>query len=610
MFLTSPRSVVLTVGLAVIAAGLAAAPAHAREQSYTTEHFALTWSGDDPGAGHPDPTDADHDGVPDAVARMGAAFEQARTFEIDRLGYQAPPTHGRLNLYVGTGSSAITRAIPGGRGRSRPSIIIIPPYILQSSVPNREMKSLAAHEYFHAIQNGYDSTEEHWIKEASSGWVEGLVAPRAQHNYTYLDAFVPFPHLGLATLGGLHEYGAFLFLQFLTERYSTTSDPNIVRELWEAMAVPEAIPSAPDDGPFEAIESALEKRGTTLTDAWQDFLLWRWQLRRFALGEDYVRQVGGQWRPTMPSTTVSTETCRLTPDTSDGSLPALSGEYARFLPSTSATKSARLAVLGPAGTTGFALIKSAQGPSTVTDLAFGPDGLASLVFPFGGDGATRVMLGAGPSSPVDNPTPLAYSVRIESASAVTPGAPSGPTSTTYGVAVPLSGRVSCNGNPAPFAHAVLIETEVASGASRSIDLITDAFGNWSYLAAPQVNSTYSVEVVDPLLSRASSTPATVGVRVVVNLTLSADQIDAGGSVTVGGNVVPVHQMPVLIEIRRVDGPWQTAAQTTVDASGNYSTDITFPATGAWEVRARMPETGDADHLPGDSPPKLVQVGES
>lgn len=598
------RSTIVALAVA-LCASLSGAPAHAREQTFRTTNFALTWSTD--GAGSPDPTDADGNGAPDAVERMAGAFEQARTFMIDQLGYQAPPTNGRYPLYLGTMQRGFTRATPGGEGRSRPSLTVIPEDLMQTDARNGELKSFAVHEYFHAIQNGYDSGEDHWIKEASSAWVEGLFAPKARINHSYLFAYVPVPNEGLEASSGLHEYGAFLFLQFLTERYSPIPDHTIVRELWEEMAVPEAIAGAPDLDSLGAIESVIGERATSTEDAWRDFLLWRWQLQRFAHGDEYRRALSEFEWPAATAHTLTTESCRLIPPTFTGGLEPYSAEYARFLPGEA--RSGLLTVGGPPGTTGFVIVKPSKRPPIISQLSFAQDGLARLLLDFD-DGVRHVTLGVGPGTGIASQIPVAYSLQLEGANAVSAFPPRAPSSITYGSASLMAGQVTCNGIPAPFARLTLTETEVASGASRTIPLITDTFGNWSRTTTPEVHTTYTIDVDDPFLSNASSAPTTVEIRVAMSMTISDDQIGSSEPLRVDGTVTPAHEETVIIEIRRVDGFWQTAAQTTVDADGRYSSAFTFPDTGAWEVRARMPDTGDLDHLPGDTAARLVQVGES
>lgn len=590
------RSIALCLAVASIAATFAS-PAGAREQTYKTTHFTLTW--DDAGRESPDAADGDSDGVPDSVQRMGAAFENARGFLIDELGYLDPPTHGRYELYVGTTDRGFTRPVPGGQGRSRPSLTMVPPRLMRRTTTTRAIDSFAVHEYFHAIQIGYDVGDASWVKEATAAWVEGVYPRSAGGNQNYLQWFVPVPNLALDNANGSHEYGAFLFFQFLTERYSDAPDPGIVREMWEDMAVPQAIPGAPDRDVWGALEEVLAARGTTIFEAWREFLLWQWQLKRFANGADYKRALREFKWPTAPTSEVTGESCRI-----DASLPRFSGLYERFIPGPSRT--ALLTVSGSPETAGFVILKLVKRPPLVTDLTFDADGMATFEF------ATRqvrhVTIGVGPGTKAGGQTPISYSLQLDAADNVSATAPEAPTSLTHGDETEIFGRIDCNGAPAPFARVMLTETEVASGTTRTTELFTDDLGTWALTVEPTVHTTYSVAVVDPFFSSATSPEMTIEVEVDVTIAISDDLIESGGSIVVEGTVTPAHEKPILIEVRRAEGVWHTAAEATVDASGDYAAEITFPADGAWEVRARMPGTGHTDHLPGESAARLLQVG--
>ena len=244
----------------------------------------------------------------------------------------------------------------------------------------------------------------------------------------------------------------------------------------------------------------------------------------------------------------------------------------------------------------------------VREIAFDDTGVGALDLVVGGREATRVILGVGNGGTSSGT--VEYSLRLEDASRVEADAPTAPSTTIFGTGTFVSGRVFCGGVPAPFARVVLTQTEVASGTTSTTDLTTDAFGQWSVTTLPEVTSSYSVHVVDPLISPASSASSTVGVKVAVNMALSADQVAEDEPITVEGNVAPVHAGLVQLEYRRPNGRFEIGPQTAVDAEGRYRFDFVLPGPGVWEVRTTMPDTGDDDHLPGDSAPKLVQVGET
>jgi hypothetical protein len=607
----NPLKVVVVASL-VASLAYAAPVAHAAEHVYRTEHFALTWTDDPSDPDAPDLSDRDGDGVPDTVVRMTRAFEDARSFLLGELGYRPPPTRGRYNLYLSAAvDRGLVRPAPGGNGRSRPSFVTIPKHMMRASASEGDVRTFAVHEYFHAIQFGYDAGEDHWIFEASSTWVEGLFGPDRDHNQVYLYDFVPRLELGLKSQEGVHEYGAFLFLQFLTERYggAPAERAGLVKELWEAMAVPEAIEGAPDDDSFEAIARLLSARGVAVEDAWREFQLWAWQLDRFEKGDLYRRALRDQRWPTAPAVELTSETCALTVTPPDAYLPALAGDYVRLRTARlEQTSNARVAVRGADGATAFAILRPRDGAPVVREIAFDSDGVGILDVEVGGRAAARVILGLGNAA--TSPIGLEYSARLDGANEVVAHAPLVPQTMIYGTALSVSGYVECGGAPAAGARVFVTRSEPASGEIETRPVVTDAGGRWTLLTEPDATSTFSAVVADPLLSEASSTPATVGVKVAVNIAVADDQLEEGETLTVEGNVAPVHAGRVVLERRRPHGRFEIAAETIVDGEGNYRFDHVLPAPGVWEVRVTMPDTGDHDHLPGDSVPKVIQVGET
>ena len=96
-----------------------------------------------------------------------------------------------------------------------------------STSENEAIKETAAHEYFHAIQTGYDVFEQAWLKEATAAWVEDEVYGTSNGNYQYLPDWFKEPHIALnynhtsedgSSISGnnslendLHWYGSWIF---------------------------------------------------------------------------------------------------------------------------------------------------------------------------------------------------------------------------------------------------------------------------------------------------------------------------------------------------------------------------------------------------------------
>jgi hypothetical protein len=604
------------VPLIVLASLIGTLPATAQVQpegTYDSANFTLTWVNDPTDPSAPDLGDADGNSVPDAVERMAAAFEAARAFLIQELGYKPPPVAGRYQLYVGDpGGRGYTQPIPGGVGRSEPSFIVIPPEFVQGSQTDGLMRVFAVHEFFHAIQLGYDSEEQHWITEASSTWVEDLFVDELDPNHFFLRDFLPYPRTSLTQSGGGHEYGAWLFLQFLAERYGggSVAGAGVIRELWELMAVPEAVADAPNMDAVSAVSEVLARRGTSLAAAWGEFLLWQRRLRHFEEGASYLQVMKGtEWPELLRSTTVRSESCRLDVGRNGVGLPPLSGDYVALTPGKRVSGNALLTVEGPAGASGAYFIKNRGQPATEHVLNFDAGGIARADVSFGSPRARGVTVALGNAAPSGEEVMLAYSLRLPGRNKVSISGPRGGSEIPYGTAVRVSGEVECRREPAPFADVVITETALSSGATRAFTTATDEDGTWSALITPGENATYSAKVVDPLLSQAhSSSRLPVSVRVVVSLDISQNQIPAGDPVGLAGDVFPLHPgVPVVIEYRRPERPWQQGTETNTDVQSHYATSLVLPATGIWEVRARVPSTNDMDHTPGDSAPAIVDV---
>ena len=271
----------VAIGMVAGASGASVASAQEQERTYRSETFSVTW---DEGMGiTPDPSDENSDGIPDAVVRLLSVFEEARRFLLDHLGYREPPGRVPYPLYV-VRRRGYVHAAPGGAEQSRASYIAVPAHLVQHGVSGLALRAFAVHEYMHAIQYGYNSDAPSWIMEATAAWVEDLFIDEADPNHRYVRWFVPYPRLGLTSVGEAHEYGAFLFLQFLTERVGggSVAGAGLVRELWERLSMVDANGSVDR---LDVTTAQLAERGWTFEAGWAaSSLYWRWKLRSFEEG--------------------------------------------------------------------------------------------------------------------------------------------------------------------------------------------------------------------------------------------------------------------------------------------------------------------------------------
>lgn len=136
-----------------------------------------------------------------------------------------------------------------------------------------------AHEFFHAIQMGYDATEyeyennnakPYWM-EMSATWMEDMVYDDVNDYLSYLSSFFDEPWISLKTFRNTqdyHPYGSCVWPIFLSERFDTL----IIKDIWEKCA------KKAGDNVIEATDEALGERGreSTFDDAFREFTVWNY----------------------------------------------------------------------------------------------------------------------------------------------------------------------------------------------------------------------------------------------------------------------------------------------------------------------------------------------
>lgn len=219
----------------------------------------------------PPKTDADRDGVPDWAQRTLAVLENVWAAEIGRLGFRPPATDGerggdrRFDVYladVGTqgiyGYCAPEGHVEGEDYQAFGFCVLDDDFRGFSLPPAKSLRVTAAHEFFHAIQFGYDYVEDGWLMEATATWMEEQVADSVDDNRQFLPAGQlgnpATPLDGFSASG--NQYGNWVFFQKLSETYGVDA----VRRVWERLDAGEG---APDDYSTQAIAAFLRSKGST-----------------------------------------------------------------------------------------------------------------------------------------------------------------------------------------------------------------------------------------------------------------------------------------------------------------------------------------------------------
>jgi len=215
---------------------------------YDTVHFRIHYNLT--GTNAVDNTDSDGDSIPDYIETMANIFEDVYNHDINELGYIKPPYDGigfkdgsnafdievkSTNAYGWTNYGALV-----GDNKNSPNIIENNAYTSNivmrnnyNGFPNTELENIqvtAAHEFFHAIQLGYDGEEEIWMMEATAVWMEEEHYDDVNDCYQYMIPWFEKPHISLTSWTGLHPYGSFIFFKYIDEHLG---GPDIIKWTWE-----------------------------------------------------------------------------------------------------------------------------------------------------------------------------------------------------------------------------------------------------------------------------------------------------------------------------------------------------------------------------------------
>ncbi len=219
---------------------------------YFLIHYALT---DIDAVYQPDvDTTVDVTTIPVYVFKVAQIADSIWEFEVNHLGYPAPPSDGfypegdgpRYDIYIRKMRSGIYGQTPPDSiidGQRRASFVEIDNLYNFAPYLNRPLDAARvtiAHEFFHAIQYGMDYSEYdgpsydmklYW-QEMSSTWMEEMTYDDINDYYGYLPAFYDNPWVSLLDFSaglGYHPYASMLFPLYLTQKWDTA----IVRDIWE-----------------------------------------------------------------------------------------------------------------------------------------------------------------------------------------------------------------------------------------------------------------------------------------------------------------------------------------------------------------------------------------
>lgn len=224
-----------------------------------------------------------------------ASLEEGWAVEIAQLGHPVPTGSETylLNVYIGnSGNGAPDINFDGAYanvdGQGYPYIVLSPSITEYFGMPGYEgyAATTAVHELYHTVQFATDSFWEddaYWFWEATADWASGEVYPDDESSYAFVGAWALYPHVAIdfadyadeGTLIELHQYGASIFPQFLTD---SVANQQLIRDAW--------VGGGAAGDPLQVLDLLLDAHSTNIRDAFADFSA-RLALWDFERGDDY-----------------------------------------------------------------------------------------------------------------------------------------------------------------------------------------------------------------------------------------------------------------------------------------------------------------------------------
>lgn len=341
------------------------------------------------------PTTADAPPGMTWVNRNLALLNKVWRFEVGKLGYRKPVSdgfvkgrnnggNGKFDVYLAdVGSQGLygycaPEYVRKGKPRLATGFCVLDNDFSRdqfSAPPRDSLRVTAAHEFFHAIQFGYDYLDDRWFKESTATWIEERFADDVNDNRSYLVASQvqrPGYSMDVSGVSNFQQYGNWTWWEYLTVRYGA----GIVRKVWNGAG---QFKGAGRTYSTKALTRVLGSRGGFRA------VYNRYVGANVAPGRFYPE--GGSW----PSAKIG-KTWKLTEDqrTASGvaTLNHLAARNFAAVPGGSLESGrwrAKITVDGPAGRTSpaaYLTVKNTRGAWVEKAIRLNRDGRGSVVLPF------------------------------------------------------------------------------------------------------------------------------------------------------------------------------------------------------------------------------------
>ena len=235
------------------------------------------------------------------VTTVAEGFDYAWEQEVNVLDWDAPPSD--LGLGGDTRLDVYMLNIPGSvigwcSSSGEPPDPTTPENDYSSHIAmdtdmgwgELQIQSTAAHEFKHAIQNGYEAAEPSWFKENCATWMEYMLGYPTYTAYLHGgDNCLRRPWYDIRTMDeGLYEYGCTPWPMYMQFR---CGGQEAVRRVWEEAA---AVHGA---DMLDALERASNYYGMSFMQWLAEYDAWRWFTGMNASDHYYPIEECSLWTP-------------------------------------------------------------------------------------------------------------------------------------------------------------------------------------------------------------------------------------------------------------------------------------------------------------------------
>jgi hypothetical protein len=233
-------------------------------------------------------SDTNSNSIPDYVEQMSDVFNYVTSVELTTLGFVEPPGDDWYPLNDDNGGSGLydiyirsftanwygyvqPESWASNTGNNEHSSGVTEVNAMTSYMamrnnyngfPNTLMENIqvtASHEYFHAVQFGYDGWEESWVMEATAVQLEEMVYDDINDCYQYMPSWFYSPHQSLNLDSSNRWYGSFIFFEYV----NTHLNNNAIREFWEKSITHD---SYDDEYSIQTLDEAFQDLGSSFAD--------------------------------------------------------------------------------------------------------------------------------------------------------------------------------------------------------------------------------------------------------------------------------------------------------------------------------------------------------